>query len=202
MRFPSQVSRSGARVCARARVNDGRTPTDCAQVLTDLASEVMQIYTPEVEVPPRLRESAVYTRAGLARCFSTIPLVTLWGVEGSRKGTAGAHESLEERRFVLPMRAVRTIRALRSKVRLARLHTATTSMRSDIAVETRCVLLLSGYSATQFFERCGPIADPYYHNEKDVEERTGFDVEGQLLSITKAVIATAAVLLHPLSETA
>ena len=72
MRFPSQVGRSGARVCAavRARVDDGdRTPTDCVQVLTDLASEVMQIYTPEVEVPPSLCESAVYTRAGLARCF-------------------------------------------------------------------------------------------------------------------------------------
>jgi hypothetical protein len=99
------------------------------------------------------------------------------------------------------MRAARIIRVSPSKVRLAWLHIATTGVRSGIAVETRSVLLLSGYSATQFFERCGPIADPYYHNEKDVEVRPGFDVEGQLLSISKAV-TTAAVLLHPLSETA
>eukprot|EP00039_Didymoeca_costata_P018448 m.333497 g.333497 ORF g.333497 m.333497 type:complete len:451 (+) comp17156_c0_seq1:91-1443(+) len=54
-----------------------------------------------------------------------------------------------------------------------------------------------GYSATQFFERCGSIADPEYHSLGDVVRRSGFDIDGQLVSLTKGMIATAAVLLEP-----
>ena len=54
-----------------------------------------------------------------------------------------------------------------------------------------------GFSATQFFERCGAIADPMYHNVDDVVKRDGFDIDGQLLSLSKACVAAAATLLEP-----
>jgi hypothetical protein len=49
-----------------------------------------------------------------------------------------------------------------------------------------------GYSATQFFERCGSIADPMYHNPGDLVDRTGFDLEEQMTLISKALGAIAA----------
>merc|ERR1719272_295845 len=55
----------------------------------------------------------------------------------------------------------------------------------------------NGYSATQFFERCGAIADPMYHNAGDVIKRDGFDIDGELLSLTKACVANALTLLEP-----
>jgi len=53
-----------------------------------------------------------------------------------------------------------------------------------------------GYAATQFFERCGSIADPQYHNAGDVVKRDGFDIEGEMLSMTKAVSAVALTVLE------
>jgi hypothetical protein len=57
-----------------------------------------------------------------------------------------------------------------------------------------------GYAATQFFERCGSIADPCYHNACDVVKRDGFDIEGQTLSLTKSVIASALTILEPIGS--
>ncbi|EJT99307.1 Zn-dependent exopeptidase [Dacryopinax primogenitus] len=45
-----------------------------------------------------------------------------------------------------------------------------------------------GYTATQVFERAGPIADPMYHNSGDFSNRTGYDVE-QIRSIAKVTFA-------------
>ncbi|KZT61658.1 Zn-dependent exopeptidase [Calocera cornea HHB12733] len=46
-----------------------------------------------------------------------------------------------------------------------------------------------GYTATQVFERAGPIVDPMYHNSGDLSNRTGFDVE-QIRSIAKVTFAS------------
>ncbi|KAG8893477.1 hypothetical protein FRC00_010492 [Tulasnella sp. 408] len=46
-----------------------------------------------------------------------------------------------------------------------------------------------GFPATQVFERAGPIIDPFYHNSRDLTNRTGYDFD-QLLSITKVTFAT------------
>lgn len=51
-----------------------------------------------------------------------------------------------------------------------------------------------GYAATQYFERCGPIADNRYHNAGDVVDRPGYDIPEQLASLTKAMIATIATI--------
>jgi len=55
----------------------------------------------------------------------------------------------------------------------------------------------NGFSATQFFERCGAIADPMYHNIGDVIKRDGLDIDGQTLSLSKACVAAALTLLEP-----
>ncbi|KAF8525591.1 Zn-dependent exopeptidase [Hysterangium stoloniferum] len=49
-----------------------------------------------------------------------------------------------------------------------------------------------GYAATQVFERAGAIADPMYHNSRDLSDREGYDFE-QIRSIAKVTFAT---LLH------
>ena len=43
---------------------------------------------------------------------------------------------------------------------------------------------------------CGSIADPQYHNAGDVVKRDGFDIEGQLLSLSRAFISTALTVLE------
>ena len=53
-----------------------------------------------------------------------------------------------------------------------------------------------GYAATQFFERCGGIADDRYHDAGDVVDRRGFDIEGQLLSLSRGVAAVAFTVLE------
>lgn len=54
-----------------------------------------------------------------------------------------------------------------------------------------------GYAGTQFFERCGSIADPLYHDVGDIIDRPGFDMEGELVSLTKALVACAFTILEP-----
>lgn len=46
-----------------------------------------------------------------------------------------------------------------------------------------------GFSAVQAFERNGPIADPFYHDSRDLSDRQGYDFE-QLKASTQAVFAT------------
>ncbi|KAG0309129.1 hypothetical protein BGZ98_005068 [Dissophora globulifera] len=48
----------------------------------------------------------------------------------------------------------------------------------------------NGFPATAFFERNGPIADPKYHNSKDLVYREGYDFE-QLSASAKAMLASA-----------
>jgi len=54
-----------------------------------------------------------------------------------------------------------------------------------------------GFAATQFFERCGPIIDDQYHQAGDVINRPGFDVEGTLVSLSKAMSAVALTIAQP-----
>lgn len=51
-----------------------------------------------------------------------------------------------------------------------------------------------GFPATGFFERNGAIADPQYHRSEDLVIRTGYDISGQYLQLTKAVLATVATV--------
>eukprot|EP00041_Stephanoeca_diplocostata_P011085 m.179985 g.179985 ORF g.179985 m.179985 type:complete len:452 (+) comp18405_c0_seq1:162-1517(+) len=46
-----------------------------------------------------------------------------------------------------------------------------------------------GYSATQFFERCGGIIDDKYHNAGDIIDRPGFDLDGELVAMSRALAA-------------
>jgi len=55
-----------------------------------------------------------------------------------------------------------------------------------------------GYAGTQFFERCGNIIDDKYHDVGDVVDRTGFDLAGELVSLSRGVAATALTLLEPI----
>jgi len=47
------------------------------------------------------------------------------------------------------------------------------------------------------FEACGAMDDPEYHTPTDVVGRVGFDIEGSLMSISKATAATAMEILVP-----
>ena len=51
----------------------------------------------------------------------------------------------------------------------------------------------NGYSATQIYERCGSIADPFYHNSGDLVFRTGFDVTQGVYN-TRAAFANVLLL--------
>ena len=62
---------------------------------------------------------------------------------------------------------------------------------------TSCYRVIIKTKATQFFERCGAIADPMYHNIGDVIKRDGLDIDGQTLSLSKACVAAALTLLEP-----
>lgn len=55
-----------------------------------------------------------------------------------------------------------------------------------------------GYAGTQFFERCGNIIDDKYHDVGDVVDRQGFDLAGELVSLSRGVAATAFTLLEPI----
>jgi len=55
-----------------------------------------------------------------------------------------------------------------------------------------------GYSSTQFFERCGSIADDKYHNIGDIVDRTGFEIQDELIPVSKGVIASVAYIAEPL----
>ncbi|KNC47450.1 peptidase M28 [Thecamonas trahens ATCC 50062] len=46
-----------------------------------------------------------------------------------------------------------------------------------------------GYLATGVFENCGPILDPMYHNQGDVVDRPGFDIDGELATACRAIVA-------------
>lgn len=50
-----------------------------------------------------------------------------------------------------------------------------------------------GYSATQFFERCGSIADDQYHQSGDLVERSGYDMD-QLVLNARAMFANLLVI--------
>lgn len=51
-----------------------------------------------------------------------------------------------------------------------------------------------GLPATGFFERNGGIADVQYHKSADLVERVNFDIEGQYTQLTKAILASVAIL--------
>lgn len=82
---------------------------------------------------------------------------------------------------------------------LARQATATYVPTLTIGITTACCsdhqsYYNRGFPATGFFERNGAIADPQYHKSEDLVARTGYDIGGQYVQLTKAILATVATV--------
>jgi hypothetical protein len=54
-----------------------------------------------------------------------------------------------------------------------------------------------GYSTTRFFEACGALDDPQYHTPQDSLVRYGFDIDGQLVTAIKGILAASFTIAVP-----